>query len=159
MERIARTAARVLPVSPDGAVLLLQERDPAHPDAPYWSSVGGGVEPGESLVDAAVRELREETGIVVVAGQLLGPLGSFEHEYSFAGRDYVSDNTFFAVPMAREVAVSFAGLVPEEVGNVLGSRWWRRDELPAAQQALEVVGPSPQTTEMMRRAVDAVAHR
>lgn len=159
MERTRRTAARVLPVSPDGAVLLLEERDPAHPDAPYWSSIGGGVDPGESLVEAAVRELREETGIVTVAAQLLGPLGSFEHAYSFAGRDYLSDNTCFAVAMPREVAVSFDGLVPEEVGNVLGSRWWLLDELEVAQRSGEVVGPSPQTTEMMRRAIAAVTHR
>jgi len=159
MERTRRTAARVLPVSPDGAVLLLQERDPAHPDAPYWSSIGGGVDPGETLVEAAVRELREETGIVVVAAQLLGPLGSFEHAYSFAGRDFLSDNTCFAVPMPREVSVSFDGLVPEEVGNVLGSRWWHVEELEAAQRAREVVGPSPETTEMMRRAVAAVTRR
>jgi 8-oxo-dGTP pyrophosphatase MutT (NUDIX family) len=44
--------------------LLLQERDekaPANPD--QWSPVGGSVEPGESVAEAAVRELAEETEI------------------------------------------------------------------------------------------------
>jgi 8-oxo-dGTP pyrophosphatase MutT (NUDIX family) len=44
--------------------VLLQERDhgaPVHAD--QWSMVGGGVEPGESHDQAAVRELAEETGL------------------------------------------------------------------------------------------------
>jgi len=36
----------------------------------YWHVIAGGVEPGESVTEAAVRELREETGLVaeVTAG-------------------------------------------------------------------------------------------
>ena len=40
-------------------VLLLQRREP--PD--FWQSVTGSLEPGESAVDAACRELQEETGL------------------------------------------------------------------------------------------------
>ena len=63
MDPVIRTAARVLPVSPDGQVLLLQCQDPARPGDLHWISVGGAVDPGESRVEAALRELREETGI------------------------------------------------------------------------------------------------
>ena len=47
--------------------LLLQERDegaPVNPDE--WSLVGGGVEPGESFAEAALRELAEETEVTGV---------------------------------------------------------------------------------------------
>lgn len=54
---IHRVTARVLPVSPIGAVLLLQEHDPARPGEFYWSSIGGAVDSGESLPEAALREL------------------------------------------------------------------------------------------------------
>jgi len=48
-----RVCARVLPVNGAGEVLLLHGWDPAVPDAPYWFSIGGATDPGESLVDAA----------------------------------------------------------------------------------------------------------
>ncbi len=43
-------------------VLLVQRRNP--PDAGLWGFPGGHVEPGETALDAAARELAEETGIV-----------------------------------------------------------------------------------------------
>ncbi len=60
-----RVCARVLPVNPQGEVLLLHGWDPAAPEEPYWFSIGGAIDAGETLVDAAVREMREETGIVI----------------------------------------------------------------------------------------------
>jgi dATP pyrophosphohydrolase len=49
----------VLVHTPDLRVLLLERAD--YPG--YWQSVTGSQEPGESLGETAVRELREETGI------------------------------------------------------------------------------------------------
>jgi ADP-ribose pyrophosphatase YjhB (NUDIX family) len=149
--RTPRTTARVLPVSADGAVLLLQEQDPARPGVTWWGTVGGAVDPGESLVEAAVRELREETGLVVAAALLVGPIGTGDHEFSFAGVDYVSHTNFFAMPLQRDVEVSFDNLEPEEVGNVLAAAWWFPEDLEADGTAAQHDLP-----DVMRRAVAAV---
>ena len=60
-----RNTARVLPVDREGRVLLLHGWDPLRPDDPFWFTIGGAAEPGETLAEAAARELREEAGIVV----------------------------------------------------------------------------------------------
>jgi len=51
--------------------LLLIKRGHA-PGAGLWSLPGGRIEPGETDAEALVREIREETGLAVEAGQLIG---------------------------------------------------------------------------------------
>ena len=51
--------------------LLLIKRGHA-PGAGLWSLPGGRIEPGETDAEALVREIREETGLTIEAGQLIG---------------------------------------------------------------------------------------
>jgi 8-oxo-dGTP diphosphatase len=65
----------VLIVVRRGGEFLVVHRSPEN-DA-YWHQIAGGVEEGETFADAAVRELREETGLEAT----VVPLGaSFEYE-------------------------------------------------------------------------------
>lgn len=60
-----RPTARVLLFDALDRILLMKGRLPGAGDRPgAWFTVGGGVELGETLVQAAAREIREETGIV-----------------------------------------------------------------------------------------------
>ncbi|GGM83870.1 NUDIX hydrolase [Thermopolyspora flexuosa] len=53
-----------------GRLLLVRRARP--PGAGLWSLPGGRVEPGETDAEAVVREVREETGLVVRVGRLAG---------------------------------------------------------------------------------------
>ncbi len=150
-EPIHRVAARLLPVSPGGRVLLLEAQDPARPGDLHWISVGGAVDPGESHEEAAVRELREETGIVVDLESVIGPVGTGVHPFSWDGRDYVSHSSFYAIALGEDAQVSFAGLETAEVGNIFRAQWWTPEDLAADGSAA-----SSDMPDMMRAAAAAV---
>jgi 8-oxo-dGTP pyrophosphatase MutT (NUDIX family) len=151
MEPIPRVSARVLPVSPVGEVLLLQDLDPAVPGVLRWGTIGGAVDHGESLQQAVVREMREETGLVVDPKILTEPFLRSTHDFSWNGTLYRGDNTFFAMPLARDVEISFDHLEPEEVDTVVAWQWWTPTGL--AEAGGMVVDDLP---EIMAAAVSAV---
>lgn len=59
---------RVLLLSPRGRILLIRYRntDRSGIDNPCWITAGGGIEPGETILEAALREITEETGLADV---------------------------------------------------------------------------------------------
>lgn len=79
-ERKRIDVAVAVVMRPDGTVLW-GCRPEGKPYAGYWEFPGGKVEPGETVWQALVRELREELGITALEG---GPWFVIEHDYEHA---------------------------------------------------------------------------
>lgn len=62
-------AAKAIVVSPAGEVLVIRRSERSSFDPGEWDLPGGKMDDRERLVDALVREVREETGLTVVAAQ------------------------------------------------------------------------------------------
>jgi 8-oxo-dGTP pyrophosphatase MutT (NUDIX family) len=119
-------------------VLVLDERDRMllfldsdlglDPVAHWWVTPGGGVDPGESDHEAAVRELWEETGLVVDAGALVGPLLTRLVVHGFSDKIVDQTEVFFAARVPT-FTVDTTAHTEEEQLTVADIRWWDLDDL------------------------------
>ena len=156
--RRERLSARVVLVDDHERVLLARLLDDGavvvqgqSPEATYWVTVGGGVEPGETLADTARREVFEETGI---ADFTLGPEVYLRRlELDLRDEPIVSVEHFFAGWVSSAEA-SLDNLDPLEQGVLVEHRWWTHDELTEPGRT-ETIYPRS----IARVAADAIAAR
>ena len=107
----------------DGKTLLVK-RAPGRAAAGYWTPVTGRVEPGETLAEACVREVREETGLAVIVGEemfrcdtvgadfelvwLAVRLSPGEDPHALRAADEIAEARFVSYADAAELAPMFA---------------------------------------------------
>jgi 8-oxo-dGTP diphosphatase len=112
-------------------VVLVKRSHP--PIQGQWSIPGGVLELGEMVREAAVREAREETGLIVEPGQLLGVFDRvLRHADSRVQYHYVLID-FLCRPVGGELCAA---------SDAAEVRWFTREELPAlnlAEDTQEVI--------------------
>jgi 8-oxo-dGTP pyrophosphatase MutT (NUDIX family) len=133
---VRRSAVRIVVVDPDDKVLLFHTRDPDHPDlGTWWELPGGGLDPGETYLAAAIRELREETGLAVNPAQVGPPTwhrrASFRHRQTRHLQDEVVVTVRLATP---EPGIDESGRLDYEKEDYFSFRWWPVAEVEASSQ-------------------------
>jgi 8-oxo-dGTP pyrophosphatase MutT (NUDIX family) len=126
MAPIRRRSARVLVIDSRERVLLLRGGDPARPQHVIWHAPGGGVEPGESDEQAAIRELHEEVGLTI--DRLGAVVWTRRLLFSFDNVEYDQDEVFFVHGVDHH-QVDTTGHSDLERRYLSGSRWFTVGEI------------------------------
>ena len=127
---VPREAGRVLLLDGAGRVLLVRGSDPGRPGSRYWFTIGGGVDPGESVAQAAARELFEETGLRVEPSDLGEPILHDVTDFPYGGTWYRQRQAFYVLRVpAWEVPVG--QISADEEHYIHEHRWWPLDEIVA----------------------------
>ncbi len=122
-----RLAAYAVIVAEDRVLLALWNQ----PVEPRWTLPGGGVEIDETVEQAAIREVREETGYDIELGPLLGV-----HSYLIPAerRRRGGGRAMKAVRVLFEAYVVGGELAQEIDGSTDEARWFDLDEVPGLPQ-------------------------
>ena len=140
-----RLSSRVLLFDREGSILLFLTKAPDTSGVSRWLTPGGGVDPGESHADAAVRELFEETGL---SGVTLGePVWSHDFSVVWDDADHDTGHAVFYTAIVDRFEPSTANWTEGEKVDVLESRWWSLAELLATSDPFEPV----ELIELVRR--------
>ena len=134
--RVERNVIRVVVLDAANHVLLLQTRDLGNPAfGTSWELPGGGMEPGETYVEAAVRELREETGLGVEPACVGRPTWRRDVEYSYRGQRRLQHELVTLVRL-DEIApeIEDSQRVDFESEDHFGHRWWVVDEIAGSDE-------------------------
>jgi ADP-ribose pyrophosphatase YjhB (NUDIX family) len=110
--------------------VLLQRRD----DTGRWGLPGGGVEPGESVSQAVMREVREETGLEVEPLRLIGVYSDPVHHQIMT---YPDGNVIHYVSVVFECVVRRGTLTCNEESLELG--WFDPEALPPDMMSISTI--------------------
>lgn len=127
---VARHAGRVVLLNDDDAILMI-EVVPASA-APFWLTPGGAVEPGETVREAAARELHEETGITVTPASLLGPVWRREQRFEWDGVVIQQQEEFFLARHDGAVEAALNNVDAVEAATNRSLRWWSIEDVASA---------------------------
>ncbi|EKT5149987.1 NUDIX hydrolase [Salmonella enterica subsp. enterica serovar Derby] len=131
-----RPSSRLIIISPENQVLLFffSHENDALNGKPYWATPGGGLESNESFEQAALRELREETGIIK------NDVGPQVATRSFpmmlpSGETVLAEEHFFIVNVEK-TDTDKSGWSNNERKVIRDQYWWTLEELQLTKETI-----------------------
>ncbi|MDQ6875295.1 MAG: NUDIX domain-containing protein [Actinomycetota bacterium] len=131
---VERSAVRLVVQDSADRVLLFHTRDPTYPElGTWWELPGGGIDAGETHVETAVRELREETGIDIDPDCVGPPTWRRDATFRFRGERRLQHEIVLSVRLGKPgPAVDGSRRVDFEDEDYFGFRWWAVADLVAS---------------------------
>jgi 8-oxo-dGTP pyrophosphatase MutT (NUDIX family) len=133
---IEREAVRAIVLDAQENVLLFHAKDGSRPDVgTWWELPGGGLDPGETYLEAVIRELAEEAGLVVAPAQVGAPGWRRSATYEYRGERRISHEVI--VPVRLTIPgpeVDGSGRVDFEDEDYFGFRWWPLDAVVTSEE-------------------------
>jgi 8-oxo-dGTP pyrophosphatase MutT (NUDIX family) len=122
---LERDAVRVVLADASGRILLFHVLTPEEAPDGWWELPGGGIDPGESYLEAAVREIREETGLVLDPGQVSPPSWRRDSTWRSRGHRRLQHEVVVLARLAADrPELSDADWTAEEREDYVDVRWW-----------------------------------
>ena len=139
-----RQVVRAVVVDVRGRILLFRSRDRSRPEiGEWWELPGGGLDPGETHVDAIIRELAEEAGLIVAADQVGAATWRRNSTFFYRGERRLNHEVVVPVRLTVDGPdVDGAGRVDFEAEDYFDFRWWPVDEVVASSDVF-YPGPLP----------------
>lgn len=130
-----RRSARIILLDAENRVWMLRINDPRRP---RWILPGGGVEEGESLEDAARREMWEECGINDAE---IGPMVATRKALRQikGGGHHIACEHYFVVKLKNQAPHS-ANMLPHEVDDYTEQAWFTAEDIRASYEQVYPVG-------------------
>jgi 8-oxo-dGTP pyrophosphatase MutT (NUDIX family) len=130
-----RLTSRVVILDGDDRFLLFLTKAPDSSGFARWITPGGGVDPGENHAEAAIRELFEETGLLV--DEVGEPVWNHDFDVAWDSADHSSGHAeFYALNVDSFTPVS-TNWTPEEHVDVIAHKWWSARELEKSGEPFE----------------------